>query len=289
MLSIESMFGLGQSETVPANIVFLPISQLEPYPNQPFKIYSNEKLKELAEDIKQNGLLHPIIVRTMKGRKYQVLSGHNRLNAMKLNDEVNVPAIIKECSDNEAKLILVQSNLLQRQELSNREKAEAFKMRNEALKSQGKRKESQLQTLDEIAKTEKESSRTIARYIKTTRLVPELMDQFDEGELSLPTAEMIAGLSSSSQNKLVEVIASEKIKLNTYQAKLLNELEKNNNELSKSDILSILIKVPNKKITEISKVKSALVSKNIILDDTVIGNFLEVLNDLKYLKNPVIE
>ena len=284
MLSIESMFGLGQPDTELNNIILLPISQLEPYPNQPFKMYSKEKLEELSEDIKQNGLLNPLIVRTIEGRKYQVLSGHNRLNAMKLNGEVNVPAIIKDCTDNEAKLILVQSNLLQRQELSNREKAEAFKMRNEALKSQGKRKENKLHALEEIAKTEKESSRTIARYIKTTKLVPELMDQFDEGELSLPTAELIAGLSSSNQNNLVEIIASENLKLTTNQAKSLNELEKNNNEITKSDILTILTKVPPKKLTEISKVKNALVNKDITLDDDVIEDFLEILNDLKYLK-----
>lgn len=289
MLSIESMFGLGQPDTELNNIILLPISQLEPYPNQPFKMYSKEKLEELSEDIKQNGLLNPLIVRTIEGRKYQVLSGHNRLNAMKLNGEVNVPAIIKDCTDNEAKLILVQSNLLQRQELSNREKAEAFKMRNEALKSQGKRKENKLHALEEIAKTEKESSRTIARYIKTTKLVPELMDQFDEGELSLPTAELIAGLSSSNQNNLVEIIASENVKLTTNQAKSLNELEKNNNEITKSDILTILTKVPPKKLTEISKVKNALVNKDITLDDDVIEDFLEILNDLKYLKNSVIE
>ena len=115
------------------------------------------------------------------------------------------------------------------------------------------------------------------------------MDQFDEGELSLPTAELIAGLSSSNQNNLVEIIASENLKLTTNQAKSLNELEKNNNEITKSDILTILTKVPQKKLTEISKVKNALVNKDITLDDDVIEDFLEILNDLKYLKNSVIE
>ncbi|TLQ49481.1 ParB/RepB/Spo0J family partition protein [Ruoffia tabacinasalis] len=289
MVSLESMFGLSETDTELNSIVLLPMSQLEPYPNQPFKMYTKEKLVELSEDIKQNGLLNPLIVRKIKGRKYQVLSGHNRLNALKLNGEDAAPAIIKDCTDNEAKLILVQSNLLQRQELSNREKAEAFKMRNDALKTQGKCKVNQLQTLDEISKTEKESSRTIARYIKTTKLVPELMDRFDDGELSLPTAELIAGLTESNQNKLVELISDGVSKINTKQAKALHEIDKLNTEITKKDILNVLEKSSVNKITDVERVKNALVDEGILLSDTIIEGFLETLNELKYLKHSIIE
>lgn len=289
MLSIESLFALGEPEIEANNLIRLPISQLEHYPNQPFKLYSKVKLKELAEDIKENGLLNPLIVRTIGGRKYQVLSGHNRLDAMKLNGEETVPAIIKECTDNEAKLILVQSNLLQRQELSNREKALAFKMRNDVLKTQGRKKDNELTALEELAKTEKESSRTIARYIKTTQLVPELMDKFDDGEFSLPTAEILSGFPEKFQNNFVEFISSYQFKITTNKAKILKEKITENNTITDEELVEIFNNQSVKKVTSFEKIKNNLTENEILVDENLLNEILQTLKKLKYLKYNDIE
>lgn len=196
MSKIEELFRV--TETAQETIVTMSISQLDPYPNQPFKLYSSDKLMELAKDIEQNGLLSPIVVRPLKNRRYQVLAGHNRVEAMKQLKKETVPAIVKECDDDEAAYILVQSNLLQRQALSPSEKANAYKLRYESLKKIRQR-HSDKTSLETLAETESVSSRTIARYIRTTRLIPELMERFDNHDMSLPIAENLAGLSHDDQ------------------------------------------------------------------------------------------
>ena len=175
----------------------IALTRLDPYQNQPFKLYSESKLKELAEDIKVNGLLNPIIVRPHRKGRYQIIAGHNRVNAFISNGESMIPAIIKEMDDQAAAIALVNSNLNQRQELSPGEKAKAYKMRHDAIKSQGVKGAGN--SLDKLSEDSADSGRTIARYIRVNNLIPGLFERFDEGKLSLSVAEKLTVLEPEAQ------------------------------------------------------------------------------------------
>ena len=212
MNMLDSMFGLQEGEQKP-KIEEIQLIKLDCFPNQPFKLYSEQKLKELADDIQENGLLNPIIVRPMPNGRYQVIAGHNRLNAFMLNKEVLIPAIVKEMTDNEAKIALVNSNLHQRQEISPGEKAKAYKLRHEALKQQGKRNTGD--TLAKLSETSGDSSRTISRYIKACDLSTGLFDRFSNNEFSVHVAEQLANLKEDDQIRLDDYIEMHKVKIST--------------------------------------------------------------------------
>lgn len=178
-------------------ITEVALKKLVPYENQPFNLYSEDKLRELAEDIKENGLLNPIIIRPHGKGKYQIIAGHNRVQAFIMNGETMISAIVKGMSDQEAAIALVNSNLNQRQELSQGEKAKAYKLRHEAVKAQGKRGAGN--ALDKLSESSKDSGRTIARYIRANDLITSLFDRFSEGKLSLSVAERLASLDPAKQ------------------------------------------------------------------------------------------
>lgn len=240
MITIESMF---QLEDTALDLRELDVNLIDPYPNQPFKLYTENKLKELAEDIDRNGLINPVIVRPIDNKRYQMLAGHNRLNAFKHLERNKIPALIKPCSDEEAMIIVTQSNLLQRQKLSNKEKAFAYKMRQDAMRRQGKRsgsKDKPYSSLEELSKTEKESSRTIARYIRTTKLIPELLDLFDDNKISLPTADQLARLSDDQQKALFDYSRTMKTKIKTSDVKKIAKNFDPTTQLTNYDIEDIV-------------------------------------------------
>lgn len=191
----DAFFSPG-SEAKP-EIKEIALTRLDPYQNQPFKLYSYSKLKELAEDIKVNGLLNPIIVRPHGKGRYQIIAGHNRVNAFISNGESMIPAIIKEMDDQAAAIALVNSNLNQRQEITPGEKAKAYKMRHDAIKSQGVKGAGN--SLDKLSEDSADSGRTIARYIRVNNLIPGLFERFDEGKLSLSVAEKLTVLEPEAQ------------------------------------------------------------------------------------------
>ena len=138
MVSIESMFGL--EEATENNVKELSVNKIFPYPNQPFVNYSEERLQELADDIKARGLDNPIVVRKINEHEYQIIAGHNRFNAVKRLGWNRIPVNIKELTDEEAMIYLVQSNLLQRTNIKESEKVKAYTLRAKALKRQCFRK-----------------------------------------------------------------------------------------------------------------------------------------------------
>ncbi|MCW6681838.1 ParB/RepB/Spo0J family partition protein [Aerococcaceae bacterium NML160702] len=223
MLSLDSMFGLEENPQR-TEITRIPLIKLKPFENQPFKLYNEKKLKELAEDIKVNGLISPIVVRPAEDGMFQILAGHNRVNAFLLNQENVIDAIIKRVDDAEAELILVQSNLQQRQELSNSEKARAYHMRNKALKAIGKKNRGNHHSLATLAGEMNESQRTIARYIKSNNLSEDLMTRFDNNEFSVNTAEKLSILSKKDQAIVDEYLEVSGMKLNRTLVEKMCEL-----------------------------------------------------------------
>ena len=141
MVSIEAMFALNE-EHEEKNTTELPINRIFPYPNQPFETYDSQRISELADDIRIRGLDNPLIVRKMPDGNYQIIAGHNRFLAIKQLGWTRVPVSIKELSDSEAAIYLVQSNLLQRTNIKESEKVKAYSLRAKALKKQGQKLDS---------------------------------------------------------------------------------------------------------------------------------------------------
>ena len=161
----------------------LPVDLLTDYPDQPFRAYTEDKLAELAADIGANGIISPLSVRSMPGGTYQILAGHNRRAAARLAGLDKVPCIVRDVDDDAAALIVVNTNLNQRDELLPSEKAKAYKIQLEALKHQGKSTSRQFvgksESADAVGEMSGERGRQIQRYIRLNNLVPELLELVD--------------------------------------------------------------------------------------------------------------
>jgi len=169
------------------NIVSMPVHQLKPYPKHPFKQYSDEKLDALAESIAREGLHQPIIVRVLnENREYEVLSGNNRILAMEKLRKKNIPAIIRRMDDAAAALVVVNTNLEQREKLLPSEKAYAYELRMEALqnaKSENSDTPSDGNGLGAQYQNDTDTHAQIFRYIRLTYLIPELLDLVDQDKI----------------------------------------------------------------------------------------------------------
>ena len=188
----------------------LPLDLLDPWRDeahraQPFKPYAEKELLELAENIRQNGVISPIRVRSspfVPGR-FQILAGHNRVAAARLAGLTTVPAITLQATDDEAKLILVDSNLYQREHLLPSEKAFAYKLKMEALSHQGVAcGRVGHKSRDAISDTD--SGRQVQRYIRLTHLIPELLEKMDREEIALSVGVELSYLDEYSQQDVLE-------------------------------------------------------------------------------------
>lgn len=211
----------------------LPIARLVPYENQPFRPYPQEKLLALAEDIRENGVLSPILVRLIGEDEYQILAGHNRVNACKLLGMETVPGIIKAVDDNQAALIMLNTNLNQRDQLLPSEKAFAYKMQMETMKQQGKRTDltssqldTRLDTGEVIAKDSKDSRASVFRFIRLTFLVRPLLDRVDNEELSFMAGVNLSYLTDQQQDTLLDYVDTYNLKVSLDQSEKLKELAK---------------------------------------------------------------
>ncbi len=245
----KEAFNMMLGGTSQKDIRELEISSLIPYPNQPFRPYSEEKLLELAEDIKENGVLSPVIVRPMEDG-YQILAGHNRVNASKLAGLLTVPCIVKDFDDAMAQLVLVNSNLLQRQELLPSEKAFAYKMQLDAIKQQGKRSDLTLYPLgtkldsgDNLAKINNDSRTNIFRFVRLTSLTPELLSAVDSNDLPLRAGVELSYLNEETQSRLLEYIEAYHTKIDLKAAELLRA-KSDSGDLTRDKIISLLSKPP---------------------------------------------
>ncbi len=160
-----------------SEIVKLKIGDIDQFKNHPYKVQSDESLIQLQESIKTNGLLNPIIVRKKDNGRYEMISGHRRMKALELNGETEIDAYIKELTDDEATIFMVDSNL-QREKILPSEKAFAYKMKLDALKHQGKTLShdgTKSHSVDSI----KDTKTQIYRYVRLTHLIPELLKIVD--------------------------------------------------------------------------------------------------------------
>ncbi len=227
--------------------VNIPTEKIHSFEGHPYKVLDNEEMELLIESIKEQGILSPIIVRPIEEaeKEYEVISGHRRLHAAEKAGMKTVPALIYAISRDEAAIMLVDSNL-HREHILPSEKAFAYKLKYEALKSQGKRNDltsgqvgTKSRTDEEIAKNTEDSARQIQRYIRLTNLIPELLELVDEGKIALTPAVELSYLEEDQQYVLLDTIEEEERTPSFSQAVRFKKLSQSN-ELNTEQIETIM-------------------------------------------------
>ena len=230
--------------------VNIPTEKIHSFEGHPYKVLDNEEMELLTESIKEQGILSPIIVRTIEEteKEYEIISGHRRLHAAVKAGMKTVPALICAISRDEAAIMLVDSNL-HREHILPSEKAFAYKLKYEALKSQGKRndltsgqsvpKSDDNRTMSVIGENVGESYKTVQRYIRLTNLIPELLDLVDEGKIALTPAVELSYLAEDQQYVLLDTIEEEERTPSFSQAVRFKKLSQSN-ELDTEQIEAIM-------------------------------------------------
>ena len=187
----------------------IPLTEIDDFPDHPFKVRLDEDMDQLVESVKNHGVITPITLRRKENGRYEIVSGHRRRKACELAGLATVPAEIKELTRDEAIILMVESNL-QRSVILPSEKAFSYKMRLEAMNRQGIRTDltscpvgTKLDSGEELSKDQGDSRRQIFRYIRLTELVPELLDLVDEGKIAMRPAVELSYLNDKEQQDLL--------------------------------------------------------------------------------------
>lgn len=193
----------------------VPLTEIDDFPDHPFKVKMDEDMEQLVESIKQRGVITPVTLREKEDGRYELISGHRRKKACELAGLETIKAEIKDLDRDEAIILMVESNL-QRSTILPSEKAFSYKMRLDAMKRQGQRidltcgpvghKSDGTKSRDIIAEGSNESARQISRYIRLTNLTSELLEIVDEGRIALRPAVELSYLTENEQNKLFDLI-----------------------------------------------------------------------------------
>ena len=223
----------------------IPLADLHEFRNHPFKILDDDKMAEMVDSIRQYGVLVPGIVRERAEGGYEIVAGHRRKHASELAGKETMPVIVQELDDDEATIIMVDSNI-QREELLPSEKAWAYKLKLEALKHQGTRTDltsaqvgQKSWAVNQVAEESGDSRVQVQRYIRLTELLQELMDMVDAKKLALNPAYELSFLTKEEQAILLEVIRGENISISLLQAGQLKKLSQENN-LTEETVLDLL-------------------------------------------------
>ena len=186
----------------------IPLDELHPFKNHPFKILNNEEMKRMIESIRKVGTITPALARPLPDGGYELISGHRRLAACQMLGIETMPVIVREMSDDEAVIAMVDANL-QRETILPSEKAFAYKMKLEAIKHQGvtsRQVGEKLLSVTQVSKDSDDSERQIQRYIRLTYLIPELLSMVDDNKIAFNPAVEISYLDREEQLTLLDAI-----------------------------------------------------------------------------------
>ena len=207
----------------------LPLDELKPFKEHPFKVMEDEEMERLKESIRESGVLIPALARPAENG-YELISGHRRLAACRALGLSAMPVIVRNLTDEEAVITMVDSNL-QREHILPSEKAFAYKMKMEALKSQGKRTDltsyqvgTKFDTASEIGKSGNDSRIQVFRYIRLTNLIPDILKLVDEGRIALTPAVELSYLNNHEQEVLNEIMSCDELTPSLSQAQRLRKL-----------------------------------------------------------------
>ena len=247
LTSLDDLFSteVERSKNVVGSIVNIPLSQLHDFPNHPFKVRDDAKMQETVESVKAYGVLVPAIVRQRPDGEYEIVAGHRRKRASELAGLNELPAIVRDLDDDAATIIMVDSNL-QRENILPSERAQAYKMKLEAIKRQGERRDltspqvaAKFRADDEVAKAAGVSGDTVRRFIRLTELQPELQEMVDSGKMAMTPAVELSYLKPEEQALLLETIESEQATPSLSQAQRIKKLSQSG-DLNEDSILGIM-------------------------------------------------
>jgi ParB family chromosome partitioning protein len=208
----------------------IPIAELYPFTNHPFKVLDDESMQRTVESVEQYGVLSPLIARPRPEGGYEIISGHRRQHAAQLAGLETLPVIVRNMDDNAAVLLMVDSNL-QRENILPSERAFAYKMKLEALKKQGARSDltsdqlgQKLWSVEQVANDAGESKTQIQRFIRLTNLIPELSDMVDEKKIAFNPAVELSYLDEAQQRDFLEAMEDTQNAPSLSQAQRLKKL-----------------------------------------------------------------
>lgn len=217
----------------------LPLEDLQPFENHPYKVADDEEMKQMIESIERIGTISPALARPLDNGKYELISGHRRLAACKAVGLETMPVIVREMTDDEAVITMADANL-QRETILPSEKAFAYKMKLEALKHQGKTSRQvvgKFESADMVSNTE--SGRQVQRFIRLTELIPPLLEMVDEKKIAFNIGVELSYLQKDEQTDLLETIESEDCTPSLSQAQRMKKLSQSG-ELSMDIIFGIM-------------------------------------------------
>lgn len=203
----------------------IPLAALTPFRNHPFKVKEDEEMAQLMRSIADAGVLSPALARPLPDGGYELISGHRRLAACKALGMDAMPVIIRDLTDEEAVITMVDSNL-QREHILPSEKAFAYKMKYDALKHQGTSSQlgTKLRTDELLAQNSSDSRNQIQRYIRLTHLIPDILKLVDEGKIAMTPAVELSYLQPSEQEMLFSVMDSDEVTPSLSQARRLRRM-----------------------------------------------------------------
>ena len=248
LTSLDSLFTTQEQrdEAKRDSVQDIPISQISDFPEHPFKVKQDEAMLEMAESVRQYGVLVPGLVRQLEDGSYQMVSGHRRKLASELAGRDTIPCIVRDLTDDEAVIIMVDSNL-QRERVLPSEKAFAYKMKLDALRRQAGRPskenlsplETNLRTSAVIAQATGDSRAQVDRFIRLTNLIPEILDMVDDGRIAFRPAVELSYLAEQEQCALYDTMGREDCTPSLAQAIKMKAFSRDG-KLTDAVILSIM-------------------------------------------------
>ena len=251
LASVDDLFSTEQSRQDESRekVVEIALTELYPFPNHPFQVRDDDSMKEAVESVKEYGILTPAIVRPREEGGYELVAGHRRKYACELAGLTTMPAIVRDIDRDMATIIMVDTNL-QRENISPMEKAQAYKMKLEAIRRRAGRpakgdKENSRQVVGNLESAELvgreagESGRQVQRYIRLTELTPELQQMVDDKKIAVTPAVELSYLKPEEQALVVETIESEQATPSLSQAQRMKK-KSQAGELNEDTVLSIM-------------------------------------------------
>lgn len=248
LTSLDSLFTTQEQrdEAKRDSVQDIPISQISDFPEHPFKVKQDEAMLEMAESVRQYGVLVPGLVRQLEDGSYQMVSGHRRKLASELAGRDTIPCIVRDLTDDEAVIIMVDSNL-QRERVLPSEKAFAYKMKLDAMRRQAGRPskenlsplETNLRTSAVIAQATGDSRAQVDRFIRLTNLIPEILDMVDDGRIAFRPAVELSYLAEQEQCALYDTMGREDCTPSLAQAIKMKAFSRDG-KLTDAVILSIM-------------------------------------------------
>ena len=247
LTSVDSLFTTQaeREEAQRETVIDIPLAEISDFPNHPFKVRMDDSMVQMVESVGRYGVLVPALVRPKPDGGYEMVAGHRRKKASELVEKPILSCIVRELTDEEATIIMVDSNL-QREQILPSEKAFAYKMKLEAMKRQGQRTdltsapvEPKLRSNEELASQSPDSRAQIQRFIRLTYLIPEILDMVDEGKIAMRPAVELSYLAENEQKVLLDTIECEDCTPSHVQAIKMRKFSQEG-KLNEDVILSIL-------------------------------------------------